>query len=81
MRGIRERLFQPEQYLKQTLDEIAKMDRNGPFTGKWSLKSEYKNTDDKRKLELAASTGGEAGQEVIEIDDDDETVEMEDVLK
>ncbi|CAZ85590.1 unnamed protein product [Tuber melanosporum] len=81
MRGIRERLFQPEQYLKQTLDEIAKMDRNGPFTGKWSLKSEYKNTDDKKKLELAASTGGEAGQEVIEIDDDDEMVEMEDVLK
>lgn len=80
MRGIRERLHQPEQYLKQTLEEIAKMDRSGAFSGKWSLKSEYKNTNNVPNPEIASPGGQDSGsQEVIELDDDDDMVEMEDV--
>ncbi|KAI5789144.1 transcription initiation factor IIF, beta subunit [Geopyxis carbonaria] len=42
MKGLREKLHQPEAYLKQVLDEIGVMNKSGSFSGKWSLKPEYK---------------------------------------
>ena len=56
------------------------MDRSGDFLGKWSVKSEYKNTNNLPNQEIASPGGQDSGsQEVIELDDDDHMVEMEDV--
>lgn len=79
MKGLREKLVQPEQYLKEVLEDIAVCNRSGKYVGKWMLKSEYKNSTQK-----ASETGEPSAlgaSEVINIDDDDEDdlVEMEDV--
>lgn len=84
MKGLRERLVQPEQYLKTTLEDIGIINRSGPYVGKWMLKSEYKNRvgDGAPQAGEVSGAGGEGGGtagEVIEIDDDDDLIEMEDV--
>lgn len=76
MKGLREKLVQPEQYLKEVLEDIAVCNRSGKYVGKWMLKSEYKNSAQK-----AGEPSAPGAAEVINIDDDDEDdlVEMEDV--
>ncbi|KAA8913310.1 transcription initiation factor IIF, beta subunit-domain-containing protein [Sphaerosporella brunnea] len=69
MKGFREVTNQPEAYLKEVLEEIAIMNRSGPYNGKWSLKPEFKQR---------ASEGGTADH-AIDLEDEDEEVEMEDV--
>lgn len=39
---LRERTQQPEQYLKETLQEIASLHRSGEFTGMWELNANFK---------------------------------------
>jgi transcription initiation factor TFIIF subunit beta len=68
MKGFREVTNQPEAYLKEVLDDIAIMNRSGPYNGKWSLKPEFKHR-----------TSGGSADNAIDLDDDDEEVEMEDV--
>lgn len=79
MKGLREKLVQPEQYLKEVLEDIAVCNRSGKYVGKWMLKSEYKNSAQKTSETGEPSALG--ASEVINIDDDDEDdlVEMEDV--
>lgn len=81
MKGLREKLVQPEQYLKEVLEDIAVCNRSGKYVGKWMLKSEYKNSAQKASETGEASAGAPGTAEVINIDDDDEDdlVEMEDV--
>lgn len=82
MKGLREKLVQPEQYLKEVLEDIAVCNRSGKYVGKWMLKSEYKNSAQKASEAGEPSAGpGVGAAEVINIDDDDEDdlVEMEDV--
>lgn len=83
MKGLREKLVQPEQYLKETLEDIAVCNRSGKYVGKWMLKSEYKNSVQKagEAGEASAAPAAAAAAEVINIDDDDDDdlVEMEDV--
>ena len=43
MRSLKERLHQPEAYLKEVLDSVAELVRSGPFSGTYKLK------DDSRK--------------------------------
>lgn len=84
MKALRERLAQPEAYLKEVLDEIGIMHKSGPFSGKWSLKPEYANFA-KASTDAMASggpTGGSAGsgsaegggnaETAISIDDDED---------
>jgi transcription initiation factor TFIIF subunit beta len=71
MKGFREVTNQPEAYLKEVLEEIAIMNRSGPYTGKWSLKEEFKS-------QSLGEAAGDAG-DVIEIEDDDDEADMEDV--
>lgn len=76
MKAFRAKLVQPEAFLKQILEEIAVMNKTGPFSGKWSLKPEYKSS-------LGAMAGG-SSEAPVNIDDDedmedDEGEEMEDV--
>ncbi|KAH8149625.1 uncharacterized protein LAJ45_06256 [Morchella importuna] len=79
MKGLRERLVQPEQYLKSVLEEIAQINRNGPYVGKWQLKDEYKPDSQKEPGEGGEANGGAGDVIQIDDDDDDDLVEMEDV--
>lgn len=72
MKGFREVTNQPEAYLKEVLDDIAVMNKSGPYTGKWSLRDEFKRNNP------AVAGGGDVN--FIEIDDDeDDDMELEDV--
>ena len=79
MKGFREVTNQPEAYLKEVLEDIAIMNKAGPYSGKWSLRPEFKQRSGTGGASLA-SAGTDGGANAIEIDDDDEEVEMEDVL-
>lgn len=84
IKGLKERLNQPESYLKETLNEIAILHKSGKFSLKYTLKPEYtqKTPEELSALGAALSPQG-ATTEVIDIDDDDdddEEIEMEDVL-
>lgn len=82
MKGFREVTNQPEAYLKEVLEDIAVMNKAGPYSGKWSLRPEFKQRSGTgvSSLASAGTDGGANAGEAIEIDDDDEEVEMEDVL-
>ncbi|KAK9479956.1 transcription initiation factor IIF, beta subunit [Lipomyces japonicus] len=43
LRSLKERTRQPEAYLKEVLDSIAILNKKGPYSLKYSLKSEYKS--------------------------------------
>ncbi|EPS38587.1 hypothetical protein H072_7687 [Dactylellina haptotyla CBS 200.50] len=76
LKGLRERLNQPEAYLKETLESIATLLKTGPFALKWQLKPEYKSRDiESIKKEVREDLGTDAEGEF----DDDEEEEMEDV--
>ncbi|KAF3919525.1 hypothetical protein ABW20_dc0101355 [Dactylellina cionopaga] len=76
LKGLRERLNQPEAYLKETLESIATLLKTGPFALKWQLKPEYKSRDiEAIKKEVREDLGTDHGED---FDDDDEE-EMEDV--
>ena len=77
MKAFREKLQQPEAYLKEVLDGIAVMNKSGPFNGKWSLKPEYKNAVKEGASGVAAEGAGGEGDG--DGGDDDDEVEMEDV--
>ncbi|KAF8254201.1 transcription initiation factor IIF, beta subunit [Wilcoxina mikolae CBS 423.85] len=71
MKGFREVTNQPEAYLKEVLEEIATMNRSGPYTGKWSLKEEFRSQS---SITVASGVGD------IQIEDEyDDEADMEDV--
>ncbi|RPA85249.1 transcription initiation factor IIF, beta subunit [Ascobolus immersus RN42] len=77
IKALKERLNQPEAYLKSTLEEIANLRKSGKFALKWCLKPEYvQHTPE--QLE-AMEQSGKAMAPSAENDDDDDEVEMEDV--
>lgn len=81
MRDLKARVNQPESYLREVLDEIAFMWKQGDFNGKWELKNEYKQRDSA----FLNPTGGDmiAKTEDSDMDksgmDDDEDEEFENV--
>ena len=71
MRALRQKTQQPDSYLRQVLEEIAVLNKTGPFTNTYSLSDAYKDK------------GGEAKDAIADVEDDgddDEGEEMEDVL-
>lgn len=84
LKGLKERTHQPEQYLKQVLDEIAILNKRGPYALKYQLKPENSINN---KAEGDNSAGDDAGDnseankspEEEEDDDDDENIELENV--
>ncbi|KAL8842727.1 MAG: hypothetical protein Q9170_000383 [Blastenia crenularia] len=77
MKALKDRLDQPETYLRQVLDEIAQLVRNGTYANSWQLKPEYQESSyDHVKEEVAPvrnlEEGGASG--------DDDNVKMEDVF-
>lgn len=47
LRDLRIKLNQPEQWVKECLEDIATMHRHGDFNGKWELLDSYKVGDQK----------------------------------
>lgn len=78
IRALKQKLDQPENYLRQVLDEVAHLVRNGTFANSWQLKPEYQESSyDHVKQEAApVQNTEEAGMSA----DDDDNVKMEDVL-
>jgi transcription initiation factor TFIIF subunit beta len=92
LKALNDRLNQPEAYLKQTLEMVADLVRQGPFAMNWQLKPESRMSNNQSmsfeaaRDETAPDTGGmeEAtdladGSASDEDDEDDDNVEMEDV--
>ena len=91
---MRQRTQQPEQYLKETLSEIAVLHRSGEHSGKWGLQEAFKGSNGPGmvsamggvKLEAGGvgrvksepGTTYSSGMEEDE-DDDEEDYEMEEV--
>ena len=64
LKSLNEHVKQPQSYLKQTLSEIANLVRNGPYSGMWALKQEFKqggtgggNSLEGQRQEVETSSG------------------------
>lgn len=79
LRDLRARLRQPEQWIKENLDEIAVMHRAGDFNGKWELKDEYKNKDASLMNSVGAAPKAEDSDVEMKSDEDDDDEQFEDV--
>ena len=80
LRDLRFKVHQPEQYLRETLEEIAVLWRYGDFNGKWELKEEYKATDPALLQSAgAAPKAEESDPEGKSAGDEDEDEAFEDV--
>ncbi|KAL9600881.1 MAG: hypothetical protein Q9219_002923 [cf. Caloplaca sp. 3 TL-2023] len=78
IRALKEKLDQPENYLRQVLDEIAQLVRNGTFANSWQLKPEYQESSYAHvKEEVAPVQNPESAGASA---DDDENIKMEDIL-
>jgi len=73
LKALRKRTDQPEAYLRETLDEIAVLNKSGRFTNLWSLKAHYREADD-------ATTPAVQGPAPDEEDGSGDDEEMEDVV-
>lgn len=71
MKALRQRLQQPDSYLRQVLDEVAVLHKSGRFANHYGLSDAYKD-----------KAGSEAKEEAAEADggDDEKPEELEDVL-
>ena len=86
MRSLKERLNQPEAYLKETLELVAMMNRSGPHALQWQLKPEARETRyaeagffDQVKDEAAPEVENTAFDGADDMDEDDENIDLEDV--
>ncbi|KAL8693135.1 MAG: hypothetical protein Q9218_001987 [Villophora microphyllina] len=81
LRSLRTRLNQPESYLRQQLEEVAQLIRNGPFANTWQLRSEYKYSSYDHVKEEAAPDPGDVNDldEAAASADDGEDYKLEDV--
>lgn len=89
MKGLKEKTNQPEAYLKECLENIAVMERRGPYALKYRLKDEYKKSRDvERKAkegltleEMEDEEKKKAEEESEEEEEEEDDIEMEDVAK
>lgn len=82
MKALRQKLEQPESYLKETLEKIAVLGKSGRFASQWQLKPENLQLASAR-LDIAApgaEGGGDDDSDMADGEDgDDEDVKFEDV--
>ncbi|KAI4139772.1 MAG: hypothetical protein LQ341_004081, partial [Variospora aurantia] len=80
MRALKQELNQPENYLRQVLEGIAHLVRNGTFANHWQLQRDYQesNYDVDVKGEAAPIADYGDGQDMD--DGDEDNVKLEDVL-
>lgn len=72
MKALRQRTQQPEPYLREVLDEVADLNKSGPFANHYCLSEAYRDKGGGESKEAAA--------EAVDDGDDDEVEEMEDVV-
>ncbi|KAG5992687.1 hypothetical protein E4U43_003705 [Claviceps pusilla] len=72
MKALRQKLQQPDSYLRQVLEEVAVLHKSGRFANHYGLNDAYKDKAGDEAKEEAAEAADEG--------DDDENEEMEDVL-
>ncbi|KAF4979038.1 hypothetical protein FZEAL_4713 [Fusarium zealandicum] len=70
MKALRQKLQQPDQYLRQVLEKIAVLNKSGRFANHYCLSDAYRDKGGAESKEAAAEP----------VDDEDEDEEMEDVL-
>ncbi|RDA93091.1 hypothetical protein CP533_4114 [Ophiocordyceps camponoti-saundersi (nom. inval.)] len=73
MKALRQKLQQPDSYLRQVLEEVAVLHKSGRFANHYGLSDAYKDKAGDDAKEEAADDGGDG-------DDDDDEEELEDVL-
>lgn len=81
LRDLKARVNQPEAYLREILNEIAFMWKNGDWSGKWELRDEFKEKD-AQLLNPAGTVAPAAEDSEMErsgIEDDDDNEVFEDV--
>jgi len=85
MKSLRREIPQPEAFIREMLERIAVMHRNGRFANMWALRPDYRNTmAASRNVALpsgdtAAPVNAPGGADADD-DDDDDDIKMEDVL-
>ncbi|EGX90483.1 transcription initiation factor iif [Cordyceps militaris CM01] len=72
MKALRQRTQQPDSYLRQVLEEVAVLNKSGPFANHYCLSDAYRDKGGNESREAAAET--------VDDGDDDEPDEMEDVV-
>lgn len=80
LRALKQRLHQPEAYIKTVVEKIATLIRSGPFAMQYKLNPEYEsslNVDTSRVKEEAAAEG-DSDEDMKDEDDGDEE-DFEDV--
>jgi len=85
--SLRQKLHQPEAFIKNVLEKIGVLDRSGPFQGKWRLRDEYLSTvnaavinRDSVKEEAAIEQEEDLDEEDDDMEDEeDDTEQFEDV--
>lgn len=89
MRAFKERINQPEAYLRSSLERIADLVKSGRFAMHWQLKPENKHLihpDDGSSVPSNSAFGGDGAMDESDLgdidgeDEDEEDVKMEDVL-
>ena len=73
MKALRERLKQPEAYLRETLEKIADMPKSGRFAMRWTLKPE--NLVAQQGIQDEVLAPETEGQGDTDMDDDEEDFE------
>ncbi|KAF5608821.1 transcription initiation factor TFIIF subunit [Fusarium pseudoanthophilum] len=70
VKALRQKLQQPEQYLRQVLEKIAVLNKSGRFANQYCLSDAYRDKGGAEAQEAAAEP----------VDDEEDDAEMEDVL-
>lgn len=65
IKNLKAKLKQPEQWLRENLEEVAAMEKGGTFTQKWRLKEEYRRT-------IKAQNKGYDDNEIDDDEDEDD---------
>lgn len=77
MKSFKQRLNQPEAWLREVLEKVAILHKSGPFANNWQARPEYRQAN----VEDSLAPDVEVAGEDTDMDgEDDENIKMEDVI-
>lgn len=79
IKNLKAKLKQPEQWLRENLEEVAAMEKGGTFTQKWRLKEEYRRTIQAQNKGFDEDDEGDENDQNNANDDEDSDMDLEDV--
>jgi transcription initiation factor TFIIF subunit beta len=82
IKALRERIPQPEAFIREGLDKIAVLNRTGRFANCWSLKPAYRTmiAQDNQALPANDTVAPQPSANIPSDDEDEDDLKMEDVL-